>query len=288
MEQLTKFAMSKKSRAREIEALNGKISELQQKVETTQGDLNAKKKTLNEVLKQNELLCRELKEHQNLIISLKQQIEDEREFYAKQYTYHRAKLDGIQAQSSSIDIFSPEELASRAEELTKEELSRVLYEDQQEKIFLQNRIKKMENALAASSGTIYNLCVKFLRMKYLRDILQEKLQEESREHHIHVKSLNSLIEDLRTELESSVQKYLKNSEGEFSKNNAMYLQVITKNTRYMYENTMLQHEVRRLQLLIREMASMQEKQFDVCLENSIEKHCNDFQCEVNSIDSSCG
>ncbi|XP_071441050.1 RUN and FYVE domain-containing protein 2 [Hetaerina americana] len=244
MEQFSKFAQSRRSRAKEIKALNSQVTELQQQLEKSYGELSIKSKTLKEIARQNEILSRELNESQNSVRNLKQQLEDEREFYLKQYAYHQAKLDGILAQSSSMGLLSQEELTAQAEKLTKAELSRVLINDQQEKLFLHRKIQKMETALAASTGTIYNLCVKFLRMKYLRDTLQEKLFEETEEHNIHVKNLNSLIEDLRNELENSVQFYHKNCKGECLQNNTMYLQVVTKNTRFMYENTVLQHQLR--------------------------------------------
>ncbi|KAG8227189.1 hypothetical protein J437_LFUL003395 [Ladona fulva] len=203
--------------------LKTQIRELRQKLEETQEALACKEIHLARIMQQKKILSVEFSKLSGIIRSLRQQLEDERWLHHNQYSWENEEMSALKSCCFPND--------ETGYSLRKQS-------------FLYDCLKKMEASAATSSEIVYNMCLKFFRMKYLRDVLQKRLSEEIKERKFAVQSSKDLFAKFK-EIEKMVHNCHQN-QPPLSQSQAIIMQMISKNGRLEYEKALLQLEIRKL------------------------------------------
>lgn len=141
----------------EINALKEQIAILQLTVGNMQEDTEKKEVALANLAREKESLSSDLRKQKRSNTSLKQQLEDEREFYYKEkekYCHEMNECKKMKQQIAEVDGVEK----------------------------YKNEISRLKVALQQTLEANYNLSVKFLRMKNTKTFLKERLRIIEEEH----------------------------------------------------------------------------------------------------------
>lgn len=154
-------AESNKHFEAEIKALKEQIEILQLTVKNIQGETEKKEVALAALAREKEFLSSDLRKQRRSNTSLKQQLQDEREYYYKEkerYCQEMNDCKRIKKHIAEVD------------------------EDKTECERYKNEINRLKVALNQTLEANYNLSVKFLRMKNTKTFLKERLKTLEDEH----------------------------------------------------------------------------------------------------------
>lgn len=147
----------------EISALKDQINILKQAVASMQEDTEKKDKALASLAREKEKLASDLKKQRRSNSSLKQQLDDERDFYFKEKQVYCQEMNDCK------------ELKQKLRE-SQTQLSKG------DNLDNKNEIIKLKEALNQTLQANYNLSIKFLRMKNTKTYLQNTLKTANEEH----------------------------------------------------------------------------------------------------------
>lgn len=146
----------------EISALRDQINILKDAVASMQEDTEKKDKALANLAREKEKLASNLKKQRRSNTSLKQQLEDERDFYFKEKQVYCQEMNDCKELKQKL--------------LSQTQLS------EGDTVGNKNEITKLKEALNQTLQANYNLSIKFLRMKNTKTYLQDTLRTTNEEH----------------------------------------------------------------------------------------------------------
>lgn len=147
----------------EISALKEQINVLKAAVSSMQVDAENKEKALASLAREKEKLASDLKKQKRSNFNLKQQLEDEREYYHKEKERYCQEMN---------------ECKQLKQQMLESETSLVREDNLENK----NEISKLKEALNQTLQANYNLSIKFLRMKNTKTYLQNMLKTLKEDH----------------------------------------------------------------------------------------------------------
>lgn len=154
-------AEKNKSFENEINALKEQIAILQLTVNSMQEETEKKEVALAHLVREKESISSDLRKQKRSNSSLKQQLQDEREYYYKEkekYCQEMNDCKRIKKQYAEADV------------------------DRSECEKYKSEIARLKIALNQTLEANYNLSVKFLRMKNTKTFLKERLRMLEEEH----------------------------------------------------------------------------------------------------------
>lgn len=152
---------SNKNIEQEISALKEQIAILQLTVRSLQDETETKDVALANLAREKESLSSDLRKQKRSNTNLKQQLQDEREYYYKEKEKYCQEMNDCKRIKQQITEVEEE----------KSECERY-----------KNEIGKLKTALNQTLQANYNLSVKFLRMKNTKMFLKERLKVLEEEH----------------------------------------------------------------------------------------------------------
>ncbi|XP_026669805.1 LOW QUALITY PROTEIN: uncharacterized protein LOC108625470 [Ceratina calcarata] len=245
----------------ELTNLRQQVTDLKETLTSLENVIQIKDMQLINMQRDNERLSSELKKHQRhfrnikrklgkflvkLIAILKctelipEQLDDERFFYQREKDYFNNEMQRQKTRN-----------VSGASRLHRQ---RMEFEEARESLEEENRSLREE--LNEKAETTYNLCIKFLRMKYAKDTLRQKFDQLLKEH-LHVmadtmEKLDEAREELNVIVSEKFQERLPLSKAKF-------LQVLQRNTRLVHENATLKVQIQHLTLNIEKLKASTQK-----------------------------
>lgn len=144
----------------EINALKEQIAILQLTVKSMQDETEKKEVALAGLAREKESLSSDLRKQRRSNSSLKQQLQDEREYYYKEKERYCQEMNDCKRIKKQIAV-------------TDDKLECEKYK---------NEIGRLKAALSQTLEANYNLSVKFLRMKNTKSFLKERLKTLEEQH----------------------------------------------------------------------------------------------------------
>ncbi|XP_076177439.1 uncharacterized protein LOC143151864 [Ptiloglossa arizonensis] len=225
---------------KELLDLREQVTNLKETAVSLENTIQIKDAQLQNMQRDNERLSTELKKQQRCIRNVKQQLDDERFFYEREKDYFNEEL-----QRQKIKCING---ASRLHQQHKElEEARASLEEK-------NRLLREE--LNEKAETTYNLCIKFLRMKYAKDSLRQKLDQLLNEHLQVMADMMEKLDEGRGELNIIVSEKFQEP---LPLSKAKFLRVVQRNARLVHENAILKVQIQHLTLNIEKLKSYTQK-----------------------------
>ncbi|XP_053993609.1 trichohyalin-like [Hylaeus volcanicus] len=224
----------------ELVDLRQQVSNLQETVVSLENTIHIKDGQLQNMQRDNERLSTELKKQQRCIRNIKQQLDDERFFYQREKDYYN---DELQRQKTRC-VTGTSRLQQQQKEL----------EDARNSLEEEN--KSLREELNVKAETTYNLCIKFLRMKYAKDSLREKLNQLLNEHLQVMADMMEKLDEGRGELNIIVSEKFQEP---LPLSKAKFLRVVQRNARLVHENAMLKVQIQHLTLNIEKLKCYSQK-----------------------------
>ncbi|XP_076391463.1 LOW QUALITY PROTEIN: uncharacterized protein LOC100881970 [Megachile rotundata] len=245
----------------ELVNLRQQVSDLKEAVVSLENTIQIKDMQLQNVQRSNERLTAELKKQQrcvrnikrklsntpfNLIAILKcielisEQLDDEKFFYQREKDYFNSEM---QRQKTRC-VSGNSKLQQQRQEL----------EDARDSLEEEN--KSLREELNEKTETTYNLCIKFLRMKYAKDSLRQKFDQLLNEHLQVMADMMEKLDEARGELNIIVSEKFQEP---LPLNKAKFLQVVQRNARLVHENAVLKVQIQQLTLNIEKLKSYAQK-----------------------------
>ncbi|KAK5644567.1 hypothetical protein RI129_005867 [Pyrocoelia pectoralis] len=193
-----------------------------------QEDAEKKERALANVEKEKQELYSNLKKEKRSSTNLKQQLQDERDFYFKEKEHYCQEMNDCRKLKKKLS----ESIISKQEKETNVEI-----------LECKTQITKLQEALNQTLEANYNLSVKFLRMKNTKTNLKHRLKQHDLDHKKGMDNLVKQVNSVKTNLEEVIDKRFMFP---ISPSNRKYLQVIKENGLLMYDNLCLQMEIDRL------------------------------------------
>lgn len=178
-------ATSRMSFENEISALKEQIAILQLTVKSMQDDTEKKEVALANLAREKESLSSDLRKQKRSNSSLKQQLQDEREYYFKEKERYCQEMNDCKRIKKQIAEVDEEKL-----EIEK----------------YKNEITRLKTALSQTLEANYNLSVKFLRMKNTKTFLKERLKTLEDEHQKAIAELKREVQDLKDTIKDVISK----------------------------------------------------------------------------------
>ncbi|XP_076659173.1 uncharacterized protein LOC143362687 isoform X1 [Halictus rubicundus] len=218
--------------------LRQQVSNLQETVSSLENTIQLKDVQLQNMRRDNERLSVELKKQQRCVRNIKQQLDDERFFYQREKDYFNDELQKMKSVGGATRLYR----------------QRTDLEDARKALEEEN--KSLRKELAEKAKTTYNLCIKFLRMKYAKDSLRQKLDQLLKEHLQVMADMMEKLDEGRGELNIIVSDKFQEP---LPLSKAKFLQVVQRNARLVHENAMLRVQIEHLTLNIEKLKSGMQK-----------------------------
>ncbi|XP_026300697.1 probable serine/threonine-protein kinase irlB isoform X2 [Apis mellifera] len=224
----------------ELTNLCQQVTDLKETVASLENIIQIKDIQLQKMQRENERLSTELKKQQRHIKNLKQQLDDERFLYQKEKDSFNNEIQRQKTRCASG--------ASKLHQQRKEfEIVRECLEDEN---------KSLREELNEKIETTYNLCIKFLRMKYAKDSLRQKFDQLLKEHLQVITDMMEKLDEAREELNIIVSEKFQEP---LPLSKARFLQVVQRNARLVHENATLKVQIQHLTLNIERLKSCVQK-----------------------------
>nr|XP_003703880.2 PREDICTED: trichohyalin-like [Megachile rotundata]XP_012141699.1 PREDICTED: trichohyalin-like [Megachile rotundata]XP_012141700.1 PREDICTED: trichohyalin-like [Megachile rotundata]XP_012141701.1 PREDICTED: trichohyalin-like [Megachile rotundata] len=224
----------------ELVNLRQQVSDLKEAVVSLENTIQIKDMQLQNVQRSNERLTAELKKQQRCVRNIKQQLDDEKFFYQREKDYFNSEM---QRQKTRC-VSGNSKLQQQRQEL----------EDARDSLEEEN--KSLREELNEKTETTYNLCIKFLRMKYAKDSLRQKFDQLLNEHLQVMADMMEKLDEARGELNIIVSEKFQEP---LPLNKAKFLQVVQRNARLVHENAVLKVQIQQLTLNIEKLKSYAQK-----------------------------
>ncbi|XP_033322944.2 uncharacterized protein LOC117218555 isoform X1 [Megalopta genalis] len=247
----------------EASDLRQQVSNLQETVSSLENTIQLKDVQLQNLRRDNERLSAELKKQQRCVRNIKrnkactadfdklivtlestelilEQLADERLFYQREKDHFNDELQRQKIRS-----------AGGATRLCKQ---RTDFEDARRSLEEEN--ESLREELCEKTRTTYNLCIKFLRMKYAKDSLRQKLDQLLKEHLQVMSDMMEKLDEGRGELNIIVSDKFQEA---LPLSKAKFLQVVQRNARLVHENATLRMQIEHLTTNIEELKSGMQK-----------------------------
>lgn len=228
VEQSTSSGSKSNHYDQELSNLREQVSILQLAVDSMQEDVEKKERALVNLEKEKQELHIHLKKEKRSSTNLKQQLQDERDFYFKEKEHYCQEMNDCRKLKKKLS----ESVINKHEKETSVEIKQC-----------KNHIAKLQDALNQTLEANYNLSVKFLRMKNTKSNLKHRLKQHDLDHQKAMEDLVQQVNDVKKSLEEITDKRFTLP---ISPSNRKYLQVIKENGLLMYDNMCLKMEVDRL------------------------------------------
>ncbi|KAK1127569.1 hypothetical protein K0M31_004101 [Melipona bicolor] len=222
----------------ELINLRQQVTDLKETITSLENIIQLKDVQLQNMQRDNNRLSAELKKQQRYIRNLKQQLDDDRFFYQREKDFFNSE---IQRQKTRLNV---SKLSQQRKEL---EVVRECLEDEN---------KSLREELNEKVETTYNLCIKFLRMKYAKDSLRQKFNQLLKEHLQVMTDMMEKLDEAREELNIIVSEKFQNP---LPLSKAKFLQVVQRNARLVHENATLKVQIQHLTLNIERLKSCMQK-----------------------------
>ncbi|CAK9805995.1 hypothetical protein ANTQUA_LOCUS4665 [Anthophora quadrimaculata] len=224
----------------ELTNLRQQVTDLKETVTSLENIIHMKDMQLQNMQRDNERLSVELKKQQRCVRNVKQQLDDERFFYQREKDYFNSEIQRHKTRcvSGSSRFHQQQRELEEARECLEEE-NKTLREELNEK-----------------AETTYNLCIKFLRMKYAKDSLRQKFDQLLREHLQVMTDTMERLDEAREELNIIVSDKFQEP---LPLNKAKFLQVIQRNARLVHENATLKIQIQHLTSNIEKLKTYTQK-----------------------------
>ncbi|XP_043803604.1 uncharacterized protein LOC122720749 isoform X2 [Apis laboriosa] len=224
----------------ELTNLCQQVTDLKETVVSLENIIQIKDIQLQKMQRENERLSTELKKQQRHIKNLKQQLDDERFLYQKEKDSFNNEIQRQKTRCASG--------ASKLHQQRKEfEIIRECLEDEN---------KSLREELNEKIETTYNLCIKFLRMKYAKDSLRQKFDQLLKEHLQVITDMMEKLDEAREELNIIVSEKFQEP---LPLSKARFLQVVQRNARLVHENATLKVQIQHLTLNIERLKNCVQK-----------------------------
>lgn len=151
----------------EMSALKDQVSMLQLAVNAMQEDADKKEKAVASLSREKEQLASDLRKLQKANANLKQQLDDEREFYYNEKEKYCQEMNSCK----NIKKQMLEKQSYVSNEHFSEEMQRY-----------KKQISQLKEALNQTLEANYNVSIKFLRMQNTKTFLKARLQSLEEEH----------------------------------------------------------------------------------------------------------
>ncbi|XP_076230642.1 uncharacterized protein LOC116433189 isoform X2 [Nomia melanderi] len=220
---------------KEVIDLRRQVSNLTETVLSLENTIKLKDVQLQNTRRDNERLSAELKKQQRSVRNIKQQLDDERFFYQREKDHFNDELQRQKMRSAGG---------------TSKFCQQRMDFDVQKSLEKENRSLKEE--LTEKAQTTYNLCIKFLRMKYAKDMLRQKLDQLLKEHLQVMADMMEKLDEGRGELNIIVSDKFQEP---LPLSKAKLLQVVQRNARLVHENATLKMQIQHLVLNIEKLKS---------------------------------
>ncbi|KAI4462285.1 hypothetical protein MML48_5g00005937 [Holotrichia oblita] len=216
----------------ELLLLKEQINSLQNVVSSMQNETEKKEVAIANLAREKERLAGDLKKQQRTNTTLKQQLEDERQFYYKEKEMYCQEMNDCKKlkktlksgdQKSQLDYYKKEAM-------------------------------KLKESLTQTLEANYNLSVKFLRMKNTKYCIKNRLKKLERVHEAAVHDFQIHLDKLKSELTEIVEREL---QVPIPPSNKKYLQIVKQNGGLTHENLCLRLEIDRLTLEVERMKMLQ-------------------------------
>ncbi|XP_076635472.1 LOW QUALITY PROTEIN: uncharacterized protein LOC143348761 [Colletes latitarsis] len=245
----------------ELVDLRQQVVNLKETVVSLENIVQMKDSQLRNMQQDNERLSIELKKQQRCVRNVKrklakslfkfivilkcielilEQLDDERFFYQREKDYFNDELQRQKTRCVSG--------ASRLHQQQKK------LEEAWDSLEDENKLLREE--LNEKAETTYNLCIKFLRMKYAKDSLRQKLDQLLNEHLQVMTDMMEKLDEGRGELNIIVSEKFQEP---LPLNKAKFLRVVQRNARLVHENAMLKVQIQHLTLNIEKLKSYTQK-----------------------------
>ncbi|XP_076751982.1 uncharacterized protein LOC143424060 [Xylocopa sonorina] len=224
----------------ELTNLRQQVTDLRETVTSLENVIQIKDMQLQSIERDNERLSTELKKQQRYTRSLKQQLDDEKFFYQREKDYFNSE---IQRQKTRC-LSGTSKLHQQRKEL----------EQTRESLVDENKSLRME--LNEKAETTYNLCIKFLRMKYAKDTLRQKFEQLLKEHLKVMADTMEKLDEAREELNTIVSEKFQEP---LPLSKTKFLQVVQRNARLVHENATLRLQIQQLILNIEKLKASLQK-----------------------------
>ncbi|KAF5298034.1 hypothetical protein FQR65_LT09845 [Abscondita terminalis] len=212
----------------EILSLKEQMAILKITVNSMHEDAEQKDKALMHLEKEKRELGGHLKKEKRSNITLKKQLQAERDFYYKEKEQYCQEMNECKKLKKQLS----EMIENKQEEDTISEI--LLYK---------SRMAEMQDTLNATLEANYNLSVKFMKMKNTKSCLRKRLMQHDLEHKKAMEGLVAKLNGIKNDLFEVVDKKFTSS---ISSSNKKFLHVIKQNGILMYENVCLQMEIDKL------------------------------------------
>nr|XP_034172884.1 trichohyalin-like [Osmia lignaria] len=224
----------------ELVNLRQQVSDLKETVVSLENTIQIKDMQLQNVQRSNERLSTELKKQQRCVRNIKQQLDDEKFFYQREKDYFNSEMQRQKARCVS----GTSKLQQQRRELEETRDS------------LEEENKSLREELNEKTETTYNLCIKFLRMKYAKDSLRQKFDQLLNEHLQVMADMMKKLDEARGELNIIVSEKFQEP---LPLSKAKFLQVVQRNARLVHENAVLKVQIQQLTLNIEKLKSYTQK-----------------------------
>ncbi|KOC68286.1 hypothetical protein WH47_03444 [Habropoda laboriosa] len=224
----------------ELTNLRQQVIDLKETVTSLENIIHIKDLQLQDMQRDNERLSVELKKQQRCVRNVKQQLDDERFFYQREKDYFNTEIQRHKTRCAS----GSSRLHQQQREL--EEARECLEEEN----------KSLREELNDKAETTYNLCIKFLRMKYAKDSLRQKFDQLLKEHLQVMADTMERLDEAREELNIIVSNKFQEP---LPLNKAKFLQVIQRNARLVHENATLKIQIQHLTSNIEKLKTYTQK-----------------------------
>ncbi|CAK9831005.1 hypothetical protein ANTRET_LOCUS8074 [Anthophora retusa] len=246
----------------ELTNLRQQVTDLKETVTSLENIIHMKDMQLQNMQRDNERLSVELKKQQRCVRNVKrktyrdlilspvaivkcmklipEQLDDERFFYQREKDYFNSEIQRHKTRcvSGSSRFHQQQRELEEARECLEEE-NKTLREELNEK-----------------AETTYNLCIKFLRMKYAKDSLRQKFDQLLKEHLQVMTDTMERLDEAREELNIIVSDKFQEP---LPLNKAKFLQVIQRNARLVHENATLKIQIQHLTSNIEKLKTYTQK-----------------------------
>ncbi|XP_014468064.1 PREDICTED: uncharacterized protein LOC106741021 [Dinoponera quadriceps] len=223
----------------EHKALQQQVAKLGEVNANLEDAIQIKNSQLNSAHHERGRLLSEVKKQKRCNRNLKQQLDDERHFYQREKDHFTEEMQRYRVRCTG-NVFT------KLDQQRRKELEQV-----QDTLETEN--KQFKEELANKNEVIYNLCIKFLRMKYAKDILRNKLDQLLHEHLLVMAEMMEKLDEARKELNLIVSRKFQEP---LPLSKAKFLQVVQRNNRLIYENATLKA---RVHLLMQKLKSNVQK-----------------------------
>ncbi|GLV32294.1 hypothetical protein CBL_00995 [Carabus blaptoides fortunei] len=207
-------------------SLKDQANSMQKFISSLQEQLTAKDQELVALKQERDQLVRDLRKHKKFYTTVRQQLEDERDFYMKEKEYFCKEI----TDSKKIRQQHTEHLKHMSD----------ITEQVKELDIVRTELSKLKVYLNETLEANYNLSIKFLRMKNTKYSVQTRLRKMQAENARLVGDLQQKLDDTRVEMLHIISERFTQS---LPPSNKKYLQVVKQNTQLVHENLTLNIEL---------------------------------------------